>query len=79
MHIRFKAYGHFLSICRSLRDLMSPHDQSVPTETSPSLVFATTVLALLLAILEIDIHRAELHLLGLMNDTDALDPIFMSP
>jgi hypothetical protein len=63
MHIRIKAYGHFL--CRSLRDLMSPHDQSVPTETSPSLVFATTVLALLLTIPEIDLHRAELHLVGL--------------
>jgi hypothetical protein len=79
MHIRSKAYGHFLSICRSLRDLMSPHDQSVPTETSPSLVFAAAVLALLLTILEIDLHRTELYLVGLMHDTDALNPIFMSP
>ena len=79
MHIRSKAYGHFLSICRSLRDLMSPHDQTVPTQTSPSLVFATAVLALLLTILEIDLHRTELHLVGLMHDTDALNPIFMSP
>jgi hypothetical protein len=79
MQIRFKAYGHFLSICQSLRDQMSPHDQSAPTETSPSLVFATAVLALLLTILEIDLHRAELHLVGLMHDTDALNPIFMSP
>jgi hypothetical protein len=58
---------------------MSPHDQSVPTETSPSLVFATTVLALLLTILEIDLHQAELHLVGLMTDKDAVDPIFMGP
>ena len=72
MHIRSKAYGHFLSICRSLRDLMSPHDQSVPTETSPSLVFATAVLALLLTILEIDLHRTELHLVGLC--TENLNP-----
>jgi len=79
MHIRSKTHGPFLSICRSLRDLLSPHDQSVPTETSPSLVFATTVLALLLTILEIDLHGAELHLVGLMHDTDALNPIFMSP
>ena len=78
MHIRFKAYGHFLSVCRSLRDLMSPH-QSVPTETSPSLVFATAVLALFLTILEIDLHQAELHLVGLMTDMDAVDPIFMGP
>jgi hypothetical protein len=58
---------------------MSPHDQSVPTETSPSLVFATAVLALLLTILEIDLHQAELRLVGLMTDMDAVDPIFMGP
>jgi len=79
MHIRSKAYGHFLSICRSLRDLMSPRDQSVPTETSLSLIFATTVLALLLTILEIDLHQAELHLHGLVSDRDTVDPIFMGP
>jgi hypothetical protein len=79
MHIRSKAYGHFLSICRSLRDLMSPHDQSEPTETSPSLIFATTLLALLLMILEIDLHQAELHLAGFVTDKDTVDPIFMGP
>ena len=79
MHIRSKAYGHFLSICRSLRDLMSPHDRSAPTETSPSLIFATTVLALLLMILEIDLHQAELHLVGFVTDRDTVDPIFMGP
>ena len=79
MHMRSKAYEHFLSICRSLRDLMSPHDQSEPKKTSPSLVFATAVLALLLTILEIDLHQAELHLLGLVSDRDTVDPIFMGP
>ena len=79
MHIRSKAYGRFLSICRSLRDLMSPHDQSEPTETSPSLVFATAVLALLLTILEIDFHQAELQLFGLVTDKYAVDPVFMGP
>jgi hypothetical protein len=79
MHIPSKAYGHFLSICRSLRDLVSPHDQCAPTETSPSLIFATTVLALLLTILEIDLHQAELHLVGFVTDRDAVDPIFMGP
>ena len=79
MHIRSKAYGHFLSICRSLRDLMSPHDQSVPAQTSSSLVFTTVVLALLLTILEIDLHRTELHLVGLMNETDAINFNFMGP
>jgi hypothetical protein len=58
---------------------MSPRDQSVPTETSLSLIFATTVLALLLTILEIDLHQAELHLHGLVSDRDTVDPIFMGP
>lgn len=79
MHMRSKAYGHFLSICRSLRDLMSPHDQGAPTETSPSLIFAATVLALLLTILEIDLHQAELHLVGFVTDRNTVDPIFMGP
>ena len=78
MHIRSKAYGHFFSICRSLRDLVSPHDQSAPTQTSPSLVFAAVVLALLLTILEIDLHQPGLHLVELMNK-DALNPMFVGP
>jgi hypothetical protein len=58
---------------------MSPHDQSVPTETSPLLVFTTVVLALLLAMLETDLHQAELHTLGLMTDGETIDPLFISP
>jgi hypothetical protein len=78
MQIRSKAYKHFISICRSLHDLVSPHDQNVPTPTSPSLAYAAAVLALLLAILEMDLYRADLHLTGLMSETDQVDPIFLS-
>jgi hypothetical protein len=78
MQIRSKAYQHFISICRSFRDLVSPHDQSVPTPTSPSLAYAAAVLSLLLAILEVDLHRADLQLIGLMSDKDQVDPIFLS-
>ena len=78
MQMRSKAYEHFISICRSFRDLVSPHDQGVRTPTSPALVYAATVLSLLLAILEIDLHRADLHLMGLMSDGDQVDPIFLS-
>jgi hypothetical protein len=79
MQIRSKAYEHFISICRSFHDRVSPHDQSVPAQTSSSLVFTTVVLALLLTILEIDLHRTELHLVGLMNETDAINFNFMGP
>jgi hypothetical protein len=78
MQMRSKAYEHFISICRSFRDLVSPHDQSVPTRTSPALVYAATLLSLLLAILEVELHRADLHLMGLMSDGDQVDPIFLS-
>jgi hypothetical protein len=78
MQIRSKAYQHFISIWRSFRDLVSPHDQSVPTPTSPSLAYAAAVLSLLLAKLEVDLHRADLQLIGLMSDKDQVDPIFLS-
>jgi hypothetical protein len=78
MQIRSKAYKHFISICRSFRDLVSPHDQNVPTPTSPCLAYAAAVLALLLTILEVDLHQAELHLIGLMSEKDQVDPIFLS-
>jgi hypothetical protein len=77
MQIRSKAYRHFLSICRSLRELTSPSD--VPTPTSLSLAYTAAVLGLLLVILEIDLHQALLQSIGLMSDSDQIDPIFLSP
>jgi hypothetical protein len=78
MQIRSRAYRHFISICRSLRDLVSPHDQNVPTPTSPSLAYAAAVLALLLAMLEVDLHLADLQSVGIMSKTDWVDPAFSS-
>jgi hypothetical protein len=56
-----------------------PDDQSIPTPTSPSLAYAAAVLGLLLAILEVDLHQADLHLLGLMSERDLVDPNLLSP
>jgi hypothetical protein len=52
---------------RSLRDAISPHHDVVSAEASPLLIFIAVVLALLLAILEVDAHRAELESLGLLG------------
>jgi hypothetical protein len=79
MQIRSRAYQHFILICRSVRDLVSPDDESIPALTSPWLAYAAAVLALLLAILEVDIHQADLHLLGLMSERDLVGPNFLSP
>ena len=78
MQIRSKAYKRFIAVCRSFRELVSPHDQYVPTPTSPVLVYAAAVLALLLTMLEVDLHRADLHFTGLMSDGYPVDPIFLS-
>jgi len=79
MQIRSKAYEHFILICRSVRDLVAPDVQSIPTPTSPSLAYTAAVLGLLLTILEVDLHQADLHLLGLMSERDVVDPNFLSP
>lgn len=76
MQIRSKAYEHFILIYRSVRDLVVPDDQRTPTPTAPGLAYVAAVLALLLAILEVDIHQAELHLQGLMSERDLVDPNF---
>jgi len=37
------------------------------------------VLAMLLAILEVDLHSTDLQSLGLMGDAFSIDPVFKSP
>ena len=66
----------FISIFRSQRYLASP-DRSIATSTSPWLACTAALLATLWTILEIDLHRAELQLLGLLGDGDEIDPIFL--
>ena len=48
-------------------------------EASPLLVFTTIVLALLLAILEVDLHSADLESWGLMGDSFSAAPMFKGP
>ena len=79
MQIRSKTYLQFISVWRLLRDLIPPSDGDAPAGTSPSLLYAAVVLALLLTILEIDTHRGELEPTGLVQNNDAVEPIFMNP
>ncbi|MGY8709445.1 hypothetical protein RAD16_27200 [Bradyrhizobium sp. 18BD] len=48
-------------------------------EASPLLVFTMVVLALLLAILEVDLHSADLESWGLMGDSFSAAPMFRGP
>jgi hypothetical protein len=79
MQIRPKTYLHLISLWRSLRDAISPHHDDVPAEASPSLIYTAVVLAVFLAILEIDAHRGELASLGLLGHDYPIPAAFLGP
>ena len=79
MQIRPKTYLHFISLWRSLRDAIPPHHDNVPAEGSPSLIYTAVVLALLLAILEVDAHRGEVESLGLLGHDNPIPTAFLGP
>ncbi|MGY4286259.1 hypothetical protein ACVWXO_005479 [Bradyrhizobium sp. LM2.7] len=67
-----------ISWLRAVRVLLIAKDPAA-REASPLLVLTVVVLMLLLAILEIDLHSADLQSLGLMGDAFSIDPVFKSP
>ncbi|MCC8977373.1 hypothetical protein [Bradyrhizobium acaciae] len=79
MQIRPKTYLHLISLWRLLRNAIPPRPERVPAKASPALIFAAIVLALLLAILEIDAHRGELQSLGLMAGDQFVPAAFWGP
>lgn len=77
MQIRSKAYLLMMSRLRAL--LSSSTDDPATKEPSPMLIFIAVVLALLLAILEVDQHSAALRSLGLLGDPSGTPSNFMGP
>jgi hypothetical protein len=77
MHIGSRTYLQVRSHLRSLGVRLS--SRHAPQEASPVLVLVAVSLALLLAILEIDLHQSELQVLGLLGNSFGIDPAFMSP
>ncbi|PJG56400.1 hypothetical protein CVM73_05200 [Bradyrhizobium forestalis] len=64
-----------LRLLRAIDGLQDP----AAREASPFLLLVAVVLALLLAILEVDLNSAELQSLGLMGNAFSADPVFKSP
>jgi hypothetical protein len=62
----------------AVRVLMSAPDPAA-REAAPLLILTVIVLALLLVLLEVDLHSADLQSLGLMGDAFSADPVFKSP
>ena len=62
----------------------SPDQTAVQREAADSsvsrlLVFVAAALFVILSILIVDLHRDELHALGLVGGAERIDAIFMSP
>ena len=79
MHIRSRTYLQFISLWRSFRHWILPQHVHAPAETSPFLIYVAVVLALLLAILEIDVHQGQLKSLGLVTAYVPIDAAFLGP
>jgi hypothetical protein len=79
MQIHPKAYLQLISRLRHFRALPPRNREPGTQHASPLLIYVVAVLALLLAALEVDVHRARLQSLGLLDDPIGIDPIFMSP
>lgn len=78
MQGRTRPFLQMLARLRAFRAL----DGSIDPDSrgaSPFLIFVAVVLALVLAILEVDLNHAALQSLGLMGDAFSADPIFKSP
>ncbi|RXH08112.1 hypothetical protein [Bradyrhizobium guangzhouense] len=75
MQIQSKALPQSFSLRRSL------HGFSAPGEAShPMLVFSTVALLVLLAVVQIDLHGAQLQAISLLGHTaTGIDPVFLSP
>lgn len=77
MQLRPKACLQSISRWWHVRDLSPRNRDSSTQEASPLLVYIVVVLALLLAILEVDLHRPPS--VDLPADPNWINPIFLSP
>jgi len=78
MQIRFRTYLQVISTLRALRVLLS-HDHDQTAKASPILLYIAVALTLLLVMIEVDLHRAELQSLGFTGGPFLVDPTFISP
>ncbi|OAF19460.1 hypothetical protein [Bradyrhizobium neotropicale] len=79
MQIHPKTYLQLISRLWHFRVFPPRHRDSPARDASPLLIYIVAVLALLLAVLEVDLHRELLQSFGLLGDPAGINPIFMSP
>ena len=75
MPIQSKALPQSFSLRRAFQSSLATGDQS-----HPMLIFSVVVLLTLFAIVEIDLHSAQLQAIGLLGQAaTGIDPVFLSP
>jgi hypothetical protein len=78
MQVGSKAYLQCALYLRSLRDRFHGSNSDLEARASPSLSYAAFVLAFLLTILEIEVHRNKLESLGLARNYSLAELHFLS-
>jgi hypothetical protein len=72
-------YARVVSFGRSTRSRISAHGEMTGTSASPVLIYTVDALFLMLAILEVDLHRDELRALGLVSSEERIQAIVAGP
>ena len=78
MQLQSRALPRRFSLWHELHGLAAPGDRG-PAISHSLLIYASVVLLLFLAIVEIDLHGAQLQALGLLGHATGIDPLFMGP
>jgi|GEM_PF-3062481 len=78
MQIQSKALPRSFSLRRSFQSFTAP-DQSRAETSHPLLIVSVVVLLTLFAIVQIDLHSAQLQAIGLLSHGTGIDPVFLSP
>lgn len=77
MRIQSKALPQSFSLRRAFQSFAAPEQRS--GSSHPLLVLSVVVLLALFAIVEIDLHSAQLQANGLLGHGTGIDPAFLSP
>lgn len=78
MQIQSKALPQSSFLRRAIRNLTAAPESGAET-AHPLLVIAAVALFTLFAMVEIDLHAAQLQALGLLGHGTGIDPVFLSP
>ncbi|KYG19976.1 hypothetical protein SE92_06585 [Bradyrhizobium sp. AT1] len=78
MQIQSKALPQSFSLRRSFQGFIAPSQGGAET-SHPLLLVTAVALLTLFAIVEIDLHSAQLQAIGLLSHGTGIDPVFLSP